>query len=56
MKVGKVIPSSPKALSEARGYIVADYQDHLEQQWVESLRKAYEVKINQSIFDKLVRK
>ncbi|MEY4108292.1 MAG: hypothetical protein RL181_2634 [Bacteroidota bacterium] len=56
MKVGKVIPSSPKALSEARGYIVADYQDHLEQQWVESLRKAYEVKINQSVFDKLVRK
>ena len=56
LKVEKVIPATPKELSEARGYIVADYQDFLEQQWVEALRKAYEVKVNQTVLEKLIRK
>lgn len=56
LKVENVLPAQPKALTEARGYIVADYQDFLEQKWVEQLRQQYEVKLNPSIFDKLVRK
>lgn len=55
LKVEKVIPSTPKALSEARGYVVADYQDFLEQKWVASLQEMYEVKVNRNVLDKLVR-
>lgn len=54
-KVEKIIPPQPKKLAEARGYIVADYQDYLEQEWVESLRSLYPVKVNQSVFEKLIR-
>jgi len=54
-KVEKIISSQPKKLSEARGYIVADYQDYLEQQWVESLRALYPVKVDQLVFEKMIR-
>ena len=55
MKIEKVIPSTPKTLQEARGYVVADYQDHLEREWVEELRKTYKVEINQKVFDSMVK-
>lgn len=54
-KVEKIMPPSPKALSDARGYAVADYQDYLEKQWVEKLRKEYPVQINDEIFRTLIR-
>ncbi|HKK75130.1 MAG TPA: peptidylprolyl isomerase [Saprospiraceae bacterium] len=54
-KVVKVMPAQNKALNEARGYIIADYQDYLEQQWVEQLRKEYEVEVNRKVFDTLIK-
>ncbi len=54
-KIEEVIPEGNKSLSEARGYVIADYQDQLEKQWVEDLRKSYEVKIDQKVFRSLVR-
>ena len=55
MKIEKVIPTTPKTLKEARGYVVADYQDHLEKEWVEELRKTYKVEINQKVFDSMIK-
>ena len=55
MKIEKVIPPTPKTLQEARGYVVADYQDHLEREWVEELRKTYKVEINQKVFDSMIK-
>lgn len=52
-KVLEVVPPTDKALNEARGYIIADYQDYLEKQWVEELRQEYEVKINRKVFESL---
>jgi len=54
-KVEKIMPPAPKALSDARGYAVADYQDYLEKQWVEKLRKQYPVQVNDEIFRTLIR-
>lgn len=56
VKIEETIPSSNKTLNEARGYIIADYQDELERQWVASLRKDYEVKINKEALKGLVKK
>ena len=56
VKVEEVLPSAPKTLSEARGYVVADYQDYLEKQWVEQLRKDYEVKVNQKVLKSMMKK
>lgn len=55
-KIEKIVPPTNKTLKEARGYVVADYQDHLEKEWVEKLRKEYDVKINKRVFNKLVKK
>jgi peptidyl-prolyl cis-trans isomerase SurA len=44
-KAKDIIPTRMKTLSEARGYIVADYQDHLEKQWLDDLNKEFNVVI-----------
>ena len=36
-----------KSLSEARGTVMADYQDYLDAQWVEELRDKYPVDIRE---------
>jgi len=44
-----------KTLKEARGYIVADYQDKLESEWVDKLQKSYPVNVNSAIYQQLVK-
>jgi len=56
LKIEKVLPAEPKTLEEARGYVVADYQDYLERQWVEELREEYEVEVNEEVFQDLIEK
>lgn len=55
MKIEKILPPSVKTLSEARGYVVADYQEFLEKKWLSDLERNYEVVINRSVFDSLVK-
>jgi peptidyl-prolyl cis-trans isomerase SurA len=55
IKIERLVPPMPKALHEARGYAVADYQDQLEKQWVEELRKRYNVVVNEAVFKSLVK-
>lgn len=45
---GKVL-KAPKELSDVRALVVADYQDYLEKQWVDELRKQFAVKVNDDI-------
>ncbi len=54
-KIVKIIPESLKSLDDAKGYIIADYQEFLEDKWIKSLEKEYPVKINQEVFNKMVK-
>lgn len=45
----------PKTLDEAKGYIVAEYQDYLEKTWHEELRKKYPLKVNEDVFRQMVK-
>jgi peptidyl-prolyl cis-trans isomerase SurA len=56
IKVERVEAASNKSLNEARGYAVADYQDFLEKQWIEDLRKAYSVQVDDKVFKSLLKK
>jgi peptidyl-prolyl cis-trans isomerase SurA len=56
IKVERIEPASSKTINEARGYAVADYQDFLEKQWIEDLRKAYSVQIDDKVFKAMVKK
>ncbi len=55
-KVTQIIQPTQKTLNESRGYVIAEYQNYLEKQWVDQLKSEYEVKINQHVFDSLVKK
>jgi peptidyl-prolyl cis-trans isomerase SurA len=49
--VERILPESAKTLDECRGKIVNDYQQYLEQGWVDDLKKEFTVKVNTSSFD-----
>ena len=51
--VEKVLPESVKTLEECKGKIVNDYQQYLEQRWVNDLKQEFTVKINKDVFDRL---
>ena len=55
MKIEQILPPSVKSLSEARGYVVADYQEFLEKKWLSDLEKNYEVVINKAVFESLIK-
>ncbi len=46
MRVDRIYPETRKELREARGEVLNDYQNYLEEQWVKELRETYAVKIN----------
>ncbi len=56
MSVEKLIPPTPKTLDEARGYVIADYQDELEKDWIATLQKKYPVTVNEDVLMSLVKK
>lgn len=43
-----------KSLEEARGYVVAEYQDFLEKQWNDKMRSEYPLKVNDAVFKSMV--
>lgn len=54
-KVEELLPGGPKRLDEARGYVIADYQDQLERNWVSTLAAQYPVKLRKKAFDKMLK-
>lgn len=49
VKINDILAPTTKKLDEARGYIVADYQSYLEQNWLEELKNKYKIRINNSV-------
>lgn len=45
-----------KTLDEARGYIVAEYQDYLEKKWNEHMRQKFPFKVDETVFNSMVKK
>ncbi len=45
--------TSPRTFEEARGLVINDYQNELENQWIDELKKKYPVTIDESVFKTL---
>ncbi len=50
--IGKTL-KHPEEWSDVKGEIVTDYQDHLEAEWVKTLRAKYPVVVNQEVWEKI---
>jgi peptidyl-prolyl cis-trans isomerase SurA len=55
VKIEDVLPESVKPLADARGYVIADYQDDLEKNWLKDLKSSYPLQVNEAIFKKLIK-
>ena len=55
-KILNVYPANqPRSFEDARGLVMNDYQNYLEQKWIEQLKKKYPVTINQKVFQSLLK-
>ncbi|RYD58966.1 MAG: hypothetical protein EOP56_01680 [Sphingobacteriales bacterium] len=45
-----------KSLEDAKGYVVAEYQDYLEQEWNKQMRQKYPVKMNEDVLNAMIQK
>jgi peptidyl-prolyl cis-trans isomerase SurA len=52
-KVDKVLPAGIKTFDECKGKLVNDYQQYLEQRWVDDLKKEFTIKINNDVFERV---
>jgi len=55
-KVEKILPAQTKTLDESRGYVIADYQDFLEKEWIGQLQKEFPTTVNTAVFESLIKK
>jgi len=53
--VKEIMEARHKELNEARGYIIADYQDQLESDWIAMLNEKYTVNIDDQVFKSLIK-
>ncbi len=47
--MNKILAPSPKTLLEAKGQVIADYQNYLEKQWINYLKQKYSVEMNRDV-------
>jgi len=52
-KVNKVLPAGEKTLEECKGKVINDYQQYLEQNWVEELKKEFTIKTFPDVFERV---
>jgi peptidyl-prolyl cis-trans isomerase SurA len=51
--VNALLPPMPKTFQEIRGQVTADYQNYLDQAWIDKLRKKYPVIINKEVLQRV---
>ncbi len=53
IKGTEFIPETTKTLDEARGRVISDYQQFLEENWVDTLKKEFKVDVKPTVFNKV---
>jgi peptidyl-prolyl cis-trans isomerase SurA len=55
VKILRIYPANQQRnFDEARGLVINDYQNFLEEKWIEQLKKKYPVKVNEKVFQSLL--
>ena len=56
VNVLEIKEAGEKEFNDCKGKVISDYQQYLENNWVNELKKEFEVKINQEVFNKVKEK
>ena len=51
----EIVPESLRSFEDSKGFVIAEYQEFLEQKWIEVLREKYEITIDQTVLMGLVK-
>jgi peptidyl-prolyl cis-trans isomerase SurA len=49
----RILKPVEKKLEECRGIVTADYQNHLEKKWIDTLRAKYPVTVNEALLSRI---
>ena len=52
-KINKLMPARAKTLDEAKGRVINDYQQYLEENWVKSLKSEFNIEVNKDVFSEV---
>jgi peptidyl-prolyl cis-trans isomerase SurA len=55
-KIENVLPKEQKNFNDARGYVVSDYQNKIEKDLLEVLRKEYKVQVDENVLKSIIKK
>jgi len=55
VKVHKILQPQPMLLKEAKGSVINDFQDFLDKQWTEDLKRQYPVRVKKKVLKKLIK-
>lgn len=51
--IEEVIPPQVKALNEARGLVISDYQNHLESEWISALKAKHKIEVDSQLLNEI---
>ncbi|MTI32079.1 peptidylprolyl isomerase [Xanthovirga aplysinae] len=54
--ISELLPKSAKRLEEIKGLVISDYQNYLEAQWIDELKKQYPISVNSTELEKVYRR
>ncbi len=55
VKVLQIFPGNqPRTYNEAKGLVINDYQNYLEEKWIASLKNKYPIKVNEAVFQSII--
>lgn len=55
VQVREVIPPSLKTLDEVRGKVLSNYQNYLEENWIQDLRNKHQVEVHKKVLKKVIK-
>jgi len=55
IRITKVDGPTPKALNDAKGFIISDYQENLEKNWIQELKQKYPVSVVPGVLNTLIK-
>lgn len=55
IEIEEVIPPKTRSFEDSKGFVIAQYQEHLEKEWMNSLRDQYTIVVNEPVLQSIMK-